>query len=172
MKNHFHSETIPVTPLLWDDLAPRVRILATRLGVDTGGAEVLKCRVGMHKPDEPETADLIKEGMRPLINEIRSSFAYLSSGGMTQLLDRLEQRGLVARRPHPTDRRGLLVQLTPDGRRLADDVLTLRLTKAAAFLAGLTAEQREQLQTLLRALLVSLTRDEKRNTSDTNALPS
>jgi DNA-binding MarR family transcriptional regulator len=98
--------------------------------------------------------------------------AYLSSGGMTQLLDRLEQRGLVARRPHPTDRRGLLVQLTPDGRRLADDVLTLRLTKAAAFLAGLTAEQREQLQTLLRALLVSLTRDEKRNTSDTNALPS
>ena len=36
---------------------------------------------------------------------------------------------------------------------------------------GLTADQREQLQTSLRALLVSLTRDEKRNTSDTNALP-
>jgi DNA-binding MarR family transcriptional regulator len=82
--------------------------------------------------------------------------AYLSSGGMTQLLDRLEGRGLVARRPHPTDRRGLLVRLSPQGVQLADDVLSLRLSKAEAFLTGLSADQREQLKTLLSALLASV----------------
>jgi DNA-binding MarR family transcriptional regulator len=98
--------------------------------------------------------------------------AYLSSGGMTQLLDRLEQRGLVVRRPHPTDRRGLLVQLTPDGVRLADDVLSLRLAKAEVFLAGLSPDERERLKVLLRALLMSLMPPEKDAPSPPNAVPS
>jgi acetoacetyl-CoA synthetase len=48
---YFHSETIPVTPLLWDDLAPKVRILATRLrelGVRPGD------RVASVLPNVPE----------------------------------------------------------------------------------------------------------------------
>ena len=98
--------------------------------------------------------------------------AYLSSGGMTQLLDRLELRGLVVRRPHPTDRRGLLVQLSPDGVRLADDVLSLRLAKAEAFLAGLSADEREGLKALLRALVMSLMHQEMDAPSAPNALLS
>src|SRR4029453_8932608 len=42
----------------------------------------------------------------------------LTSGGMTGRLDRLEKRGLVARSPDPTDRRGLTITLTPAGREL------------------------------------------------------
>jgi DNA-binding MarR family transcriptional regulator len=98
--------------------------------------------------------------------------AYLSSGGMTQLLDRLERRGLVARRPHPTDRRGLLVQLTPEGVRLADDVLGLRLAKAEAFLAGLPLDARADLKALLRALLMSLVEPQMDPPPDPDALPS
>jgi DNA-binding MarR family transcriptional regulator len=41
-----------------------------------------------------------------------------SSGGMTQILDRLERAGLVARRPDPGDRRKVMVGLTPQGLRL------------------------------------------------------
>jgi DNA-binding MarR family transcriptional regulator len=41
-----------------------------------------------------------------------------SSGGMTQILDRLERTGLVARRPDPTDRRKVVVGITPNGLRL------------------------------------------------------
>ena len=42
--------------------------------------------------------------------------AGLTPAAGTSLLDRLEQAGLVARRPHPRDRRSLLVDLTPRGR--------------------------------------------------------
>lgn len=43
-----------------------------------------------------------------------------TTGGMTKTVDRLERLGLVARRPDPTDRRGVLVRLTPKGRRLCE----------------------------------------------------
>ncbi len=41
-----------------------------------------------------------------------------TTGGMTKTIDRLERLGHVSRRPDPTDRRGVLVRLTPKGRRL------------------------------------------------------
>src|ERR687897_3030345 len=44
-----------------------------------------------------------------------SSRANLSTGAMTNRLDRLETAGLVRRLPHPPDRRGVLVELTPKG---------------------------------------------------------
>ena len=41
----------------------------------------------------------------------------VTSGTMTNRIDRLEARGLVDRRPDPDDRRGVLVRLTDDGRQ-------------------------------------------------------
>lgn len=40
----------------------------------------------------------------------------MHTGAMTALLDRLEEQGRIARRPHPSDRRKLVVRLTSHGR--------------------------------------------------------
>ena len=49
--------------------------------------------------------------------------AMISSGGMTDRLDRLERAGLVERRPDPKDRRGKLIALTDAGKRLIDETI-------------------------------------------------
>jgi DNA-binding MarR family transcriptional regulator len=55
------------------------------------------------------------------INDLHRSFGHKRST-LTSILDRLEQRGLVRRGPHPTSRRLLVVDLTPDGRQVAERV--------------------------------------------------
>jgi DNA-binding MarR family transcriptional regulator len=49
--------------------------------------------------------------------------ALISSGGMTDRLDRLERAGLVERRPDPNDRRGRQIALTAEGKRVIDDMI-------------------------------------------------
>ena len=79
----------------------------------------------------------------------------LSSGAMTNRLDRLEEMGLVERLPDPTDRRGRLVALTDAGRELVDSAVVEHLANEERLLSGLDTEEREQLAGLLRKLLVS-----------------
>jgi DNA-binding MarR family transcriptional regulator len=80
----------------------------------------------------------------------------LSSGAMTNRLDRLETRGLIQRRPDPEDRRAIVIGLTPAGRELVDRTVVDMLDGGAKLLAGLTAEEQTTLANLLRKLLVSL----------------
>jgi DNA-binding MarR family transcriptional regulator len=80
----------------------------------------------------------------------------LSSGAMTNRLDRLEEMGLVERRLDPTDRRGRLVALTDRGRELVDAAVRDHLENEERLLQALDAEEREQLAALLRKLLLSL----------------
>ena len=54
--------------------------------------------------------------------------AMISSGGMTDRIDRLERAGLVLRRPDPKDRRGKLIVLTDPGKRLIDEAKRLLLS--------------------------------------------
>jgi DNA-binding MarR family transcriptional regulator len=79
----------------------------------------------------------------------------LSSGAMTNRLDRLEAMALVERQPDPTDRRGRLVALTDRGRELVDSAVVDHLENEQRLLAGLGPDEREQLASLLRKLLVS-----------------
>ncbi len=51
----------------------------------------------------------------------------LSSGGMTNRLDRMEEAGLLRRRPDPSDRRGVLVELTGRGRWVIDAAIDAHL---------------------------------------------
>jgi DNA-binding MarR family transcriptional regulator len=51
------------------------------------------------------------------VNEIAAALS-ITVGGVSQAVDRLEQRGHVARRPSPTDRRSSIVELTDAGRAL------------------------------------------------------
>jgi len=79
----------------------------------------------------------------------------LSSGAMTNRLDRLEQAGYVERLPDPDDRRGRLVQLTAAGVAFVDHAVEVHLRNEERLLAALSAEQREQLSSLLRHWLLS-----------------
>lgn len=80
----------------------------------------------------------------------------VSSGGMTKRLDRLAEAGLVARRPDPDDRRGILVRLTPRGVRTIDDAVEVHLANEEQALRSLTLAERRTLDGLLRTLLEGL----------------
>lgn len=80
----------------------------------------------------------------------------LSSGAMTNRIDRLEQSGLVERRRDPDDRRGVLVRLTRKGRAAIDPAVAERFADADALAKRLSARERDQLAVLLRKLCCHL----------------
>jgi DNA-binding MarR family transcriptional regulator len=84
----------------------------------------------------------------------------LSSGAMTNRLDRLEQAGLVRRLPDPTDRRGIQVELTRQGRKLYEDAIGVQGRKEALVAAALSNAEKKQLNTLLRRLMIEFERAE------------
>ncbi|NYG58647.1 DNA-binding MarR family transcriptional regulator [Nocardioides daedukensis] len=80
----------------------------------------------------------------------------VTSGTMTNRVDRLTSRGFVERLPDPNDRRGVLVHLTPQGKDSVDSAFEELLDSERELLAGLPPEDRTQLATLLRALMAPL----------------
>ena len=78
----------------------------------------------------------------------------VTSGTMTNRVDRLETAGHVYREPDPRDRRGVLVTLSERGREAVDAALTDLLERENVLLSRLGAEQRRVLADLLRTLLV------------------
>lgn len=80
----------------------------------------------------------------------------VTSGTMTNRVDRLVGRGLVTRHQDPADRRGVRVRLTDAGRAAVDGALSALLAHEAELLAPLDAAEREALSGLLRRLLVAV----------------
>jgi DNA-binding MarR family transcriptional regulator len=80
----------------------------------------------------------------------------ISSGGMTNRLDRLERAGLIERRPDPDDRRGKLIALIAGGRRVVDDTITRHVANEEQLLSVLTIAEQEKLTALLRKLIAGL----------------
>jgi DNA-binding MarR family transcriptional regulator len=80
----------------------------------------------------------------------------MTSGGMTAAIDRLERKGLVARRPNPNDRRGSLVRLTDEGRKVVDRAMELQAEAESRLVQALDASERNTLEQLLRKLLLSV----------------
>lgn len=77
----------------------------------------------------------------------------VTSGTMTNRVDRLTARGLVERYPDPGDRRGVLVRLTPEGKAAVDGAFEALLRSEHDLIATLPAKDRRQLAALLRPLL-------------------
>jgi DNA-binding MarR family transcriptional regulator len=75
---------------------------------------------------------------------------------MTGRLDRLEKRGLIRRVPNPDDRRGMDVELTPEGRELADELVSAHVENEERMMSALTREERRTLQEIMRKLLAHL----------------
>lgn len=80
----------------------------------------------------------------------------VTSATMTERLDRLQRRGLIARRPAARDRRSIHVELTPGGRALIDQAHTDLLAAEASLLSGLPPGDRTALAALLARLAASL----------------
>jgi DNA-binding MarR family transcriptional regulator len=77
----------------------------------------------------------------------------VTSGTMTNRIDRLEDQALVTRRTDPTDRRGVLVSLTDSGRARVDAALADLLASERQILSALPDDQRRQLADLLRTIV-------------------
>jgi DNA-binding MarR family transcriptional regulator len=77
----------------------------------------------------------------------------VGSGTMTNRLDRMEARGLVARRRDPADGRGVRVRLTDDGRDRTDAAVADLLDREQVLLAALPPGDRDRLAELLRTIL-------------------
>jgi len=78
----------------------------------------------------------------------------VTSGTMTNRIDRLAEAGLVTREPDPRDRRGVLVTLSERGKAVVDAAFTDLLDREQALLSCLGPEQRQALAGLLRVMLV------------------
>jgi DNA-binding MarR family transcriptional regulator len=73
----------------------------------------------------------------------------VTSATVTGLLDTLEQRGLVRRVRHPTDRRSVHVEITAAGRKLIDELVPALIEQEKRWATGLTVPRRQQLLRLL-----------------------
>lgn len=82
------------------------------------------------------------------------SWLALTSGTVSVRLNRLENKGIVMRRPSGDDGRGVLVTLTERGQRLFDQVAPEHLANEDILISALTDDEREQLAGLLRKLLI------------------
>lgn len=81
--------------------------------------------------------------------------AMISSGSMTNRIDRLEKAGLVTRQPNPADKRGTLVALTAGGLALIEKAVVAHVANQHAIVAALGENERKQLSSLLEKLLAS-----------------
>lgn len=79
----------------------------------------------------------------------------VSSGTMTNRIDRLVTRGFVRREADPVDKRSVIVTLTDEGRRRADDAITRLVDVEAQLLHALPRADRDRMAALLRKLSLS-----------------
>lgn len=79
----------------------------------------------------------------------------LSSGAMTSRLDKLEDQGLVRRLPDPKDRRGIVVELTTEGKAAWDRTAGIAGRREAFFASALTKDEQRILNQLLRKLMLA-----------------
>ena len=112
----------------------RVDDLLAPYGLVLKGFNVLAVVAGDPEPLSPTTI-----GERTLITKT----------SVTSVLDRLETLGLVRRRPHPTNRRSVLVDVTAKGRATCAEILGALHLREAAWIAGMPEARR---QTLIRLL--------------------
>ena len=108
-----------------------------------------------HKGDLDTLTALRRAGGSASPGEL-AAVVQLTSGGMTNRLDRLETAGLVRRTPAEHDRRASVVSLTAEGRRLADAVFEASLEAQHRLVGTLSADERAQLASALERLLIGL----------------
>lgn len=111
-------------------------------GIDDWMYDVLATLRRSGEPHELTAGDLVAQTM-------------ITTGAMTNRIDRLVERGFVER-AGAADRRKVIVRLTPAGREVVDDVVHSHLATEREILSPLSERQQAELARLLRALLLGL----------------
>lgn len=93
----------------------------------------------------------------------------LSSGAMTNRLDRMEAAGLVRRLPDPNDRRGTLIEPTEAGHKAWDTTVGAQADREAEYSSVLSAAEKEKLHDLLRAFMQAFPHWEKKKAAQHEA---
>ena len=105
-----------------------------------------------------QTLAILDGAGEPLPGHVIAERLLVSSASMTSLVDTLERRGLVERRPHPTDRRKVLIHLTPDAQRIIDQQLPAIHAVITQAISTLAEPDRERLLTSLTTIRAQLNR--------------
>jgi DNA-binding MarR family transcriptional regulator len=116
---------------------------ASEFGINKGELDVLKLLRRAEEPHRLSPSQL-------------SERLHLSSGAMTNRLDRLETQGLIERLPDPSDRRGVLVQLTEKGDEIFHSAIERQIEKEKGLFAPLSKAERDKLSRVLRKLIVEI----------------
>ena len=103
-----------------------------------------------------QTLAILDGAGEPLPGHVIAERLLVSSASMTSLADTLERRGLVERRPHPTDRRKVLIHLTPDAQRVVDQQLPAIHAVITQAISTLAESDREHLLTSLTTIRARL----------------
>jgi DNA-binding MarR family transcriptional regulator len=141
----------------WPQIDPDVEGVVTRIAKAAQyldhAANTSLSRVGLTK-EEFKVLCALRAGKRShgsLCGEL-----HVSTGAMTNRLDKLERSGLLSRSRDPGDRRGILLELTGAGREKLDQYIDTGAHRERQLLAALTTPDKRQLNRLLQKLLDSL----------------
>jgi DNA-binding MarR family transcriptional regulator len=136
------------------------------------GMEATLAEYGLTHPDWQvlTTLRLWRSDHRSSPGELAADLE-LSSGAMTSRLDRLEEAGYVQRLRDPGDRRGVVVELTDEGKRAWDETASIQGRREAFFASALTKREQQQLNGLLRKLMVAFETRESPQPEPAEAAP-
>src|SRR6266576_2422211 len=130
-------------PRLWLVIAKSYRVLSLV-------AERSIANTGLCLTDFAALEALLHKG--PLtITQIQEK-VLLASGSMTAAVDRLEKLGLIVRKASPSDRRARVLELTPEGRRLAASCFDRHAKDLEGLMSALSEREMEQLHASLKKL--------------------
>ena len=112
-------------------------------GIKNGEADVLSALLHAGPPYTLNPKDITKH-------------AYRTPGAITNVMDHLEEKGLIRRNADRENRRNVLVELTPEGLEMARESFLAQTDMEKRLLTMLSPEEKEQLRTLLKRILLDL----------------
>ncbi len=142
----------------WPEIDPEVEGIVVRIDkIDRLIDKTATANLGRFELTHEEFKVLISLHNGPRTHGSLSRELVVSTGAMTNRLDKMERTGLLARSPDPSDRRGVLLELTDEGRHRLDDYIALAGRRERELLsAALDDDEKRELNQLLRKLLAAL----------------
>mgnify|MGYP000778662336 CR=1 FL=1 len=116
-------------------------------------------RYGLTRGEFEVLAVLTRNPHKEITPKILQTKILITSGGLSNRISKLEAKGLLVRELDPTDRRGVILRVTPKGRALTLSAVNSHMETEQALIKGLSVSERATLASLLKKLIV--TQDQK-----------